>query len=189
MCTVARKHLIQLLWLPYIQLYRQLPWFEYFFVDPVGENQLLFETDKHLGIIRSPVLILHAEDDMVVPFLLGKRVCMWCIYMSLLNVVNSWFLEFLCEFRDQDLESVSFASPVFSSPFFGCNPAEHLLSFLCFYTWNNLSTIECIFMKFYIWQFYKKLSSFFSFHIDWVYLTLFYMKTCVLFVPFHTACS
>jgi abhydrolase domain-containing protein 12 len=51
-------------------------------VDPVGENQLLFETDRHLGIIKSPVLILHAEDDMVVPYLLGKRVCICCISMS-----------------------------------------------------------------------------------------------------------
>ncbi|KDR08111.1 monoacylglycerol lipase ABHD12 isoform X3 [Zootermopsis nevadensis] len=59
---------------PFSKLYRQLPWFEFFFVDPVGENQLLFETDRHLGSIKSPVLILHAEDDMVVPFLLGKRL-------------------------------------------------------------------------------------------------------------------
>jgi pimeloyl-ACP methyl ester carboxylesterase len=63
----------------YIQLYNYLPWFEFFFVDPVGENQLLFETDKHLGIIKSPVLILHAEDDMVVPYQLGRRVCISCI--------------------------------------------------------------------------------------------------------------
>lgn len=61
-------------------------------MDPVGENQLLFETDKHLGIIKSPVLILHAEDDMVVPYQLGKRVCIWCInrefvvYFSFLDV-------------------------------------------------------------------------------------------------------
>jgi hypothetical protein len=61
-------------------------------VDPVGENQLLFETDRHLGIIKSPVLILHAEDDLVVPYLLGKRVCIWCInrefvaYFSVLDV-------------------------------------------------------------------------------------------------------
>ena len=48
-------------------------------MDPVGENQLLFETDKHLGIIKSPVMILHAEDDMVVPYQLGRRVCIWYI--------------------------------------------------------------------------------------------------------------
>ncbi|XP_069697609.1 lysophosphatidylserine lipase ABHD12 isoform X1 [Periplaneta americana] len=59
---------------PFSKLYRQLPWFEYFFVDPVGENKLLFETDKHLGVIKAPVLILHAEDDMVIPFRLGKRL-------------------------------------------------------------------------------------------------------------------
>lgn len=61
-------------------------------MDPVGENQLLFETDKHLGIITSPVLILHAEDDMVVPFQLGKRVCIWHFNISFFNVVNSQFL-------------------------------------------------------------------------------------------------
>lgn len=59
---------------PFSKLYRYFPWFEFFFVDPVGENQLLFETDKHLGIIKSPVLLLHAEDDMVVPYQLGKRL-------------------------------------------------------------------------------------------------------------------
>jgi pimeloyl-ACP methyl ester carboxylesterase len=78
-------------------------------VDPVGENQLLFETDRHLRSIKSPVLILHAEDDMVVPFQLGKRVCIRCISMSLFNVVNSQFLgvriKFFCELRHQGLES------------------------------------------------------------------------------------
>ncbi|GFG36128.1 hypothetical protein Cfor_02396 [Coptotermes formosanus] len=59
---------------PFSKLYNYLPWFEFFFVDPVGENQMLFETDKHLGIIKSPVLILHAEDDMVVPYQLGRRL-------------------------------------------------------------------------------------------------------------------
>lgn len=53
-------------------------------MDPVGENQLLFETDRHLGSIKSPVLILHAEDDMVVPFLLGKRVCIYFISIVIL---------------------------------------------------------------------------------------------------------
>lgn len=59
---------------PFSKMYRYFPWFEFFFVDPVGENQLLFETDKHLGIVKSPVLILHAEDDMVVPYQLGRRL-------------------------------------------------------------------------------------------------------------------
>jgi abhydrolase domain-containing protein 12 len=68
-----------------------LPWFEFFFVDPVGENELLFETDRHLGIIKSPVLIMHAEDDIVVPYQLGRRVCIWCI-----NTESIDYFTFFC---------------------------------------------------------------------------------------------
>nr|CAD7394322.1 unnamed protein product [Timema cristinae] len=57
-----------------ISVFRFLPWFDFCFADSVGENNLLFETDKHLRNIRSRVLILHAEDDKVIPFKLAKKL-------------------------------------------------------------------------------------------------------------------
>jgi len=47
-----------------------------------------------LGIIKSPVLILHAEDDRIVPYQLGRRVCIWCINREF--VVYFSFLDCVC---------------------------------------------------------------------------------------------
>ena len=38
------------------------------------KNKLRFESDQHIAEFRQPVLILHAEDDLVVPFELGYKV-------------------------------------------------------------------------------------------------------------------
>lgn len=38
------------------------------------ENGLKFESDKHLARVKAPILILHAEDDMVIPITLGRKV-------------------------------------------------------------------------------------------------------------------
>nr|CAD7459017.1 unnamed protein product [Timema tahoe] len=59
---------------PLARVFRFLPWFDFCFADSVGENNLLFETDKHLRNIRSRVLILHAEDDKIIPFKLAKKL-------------------------------------------------------------------------------------------------------------------
>lgn len=37
-------------------------------------NSLRFESDKHISEFRQPILIVHAEDDYVVPFQLGYRL-------------------------------------------------------------------------------------------------------------------
>lgn len=59
---------------PFSKLFRSLPWFNYTIVDPMYENGLRFESDKHIGAFPQPVMILHAEDDLVVPFKLGHKV-------------------------------------------------------------------------------------------------------------------
>lgn len=56
------------------KLYRSMPFFEWFFLEPLKTSGLLFETDRHMAQITVPLLILHAEDDMVVPFELGKKL-------------------------------------------------------------------------------------------------------------------
>lgn len=37
-------------------------------------NGLKFDSDVHVSKIRAPVAILHAEDDRIVPFILGQKV-------------------------------------------------------------------------------------------------------------------
>lgn len=59
---------------PFSKFFRHLPWFDYTVVDPMFTNNLRFESDKHIATFPQPVMILHAEDDMVVPFKLGHKV-------------------------------------------------------------------------------------------------------------------
>uniref|UniRef100_A0AAG5DM11 Serine aminopeptidase S33 domain-containing protein n=1 Tax=Anopheles atroparvus TaxID=41427 RepID=A0AAG5DM11_ANOAO len=59
---------------PFSQVYRHLPWFDYLISKPMYANKLRFESDQHIAEFRQPVLILHAEDDLVVPFELGYKL-------------------------------------------------------------------------------------------------------------------
>lgn len=59
---------------PMCQLFRPLPWFDFFFVDPVYDNNLRFESDVNLRNVTAPILILHAEDDHIVPYKLGLKL-------------------------------------------------------------------------------------------------------------------
>lgn len=59
---------------PFSKLFRHLPWFDYTISEPMYANHLRFETDKNIAKFRQPVMILHAEDDLVVPFKLGYKV-------------------------------------------------------------------------------------------------------------------
>lgn len=59
---------------PMSKLFRHLPWFDALIVQPMYNNNLRFESDSHIGEFRQPILILHAEDDLVVPFKLGYKL-------------------------------------------------------------------------------------------------------------------
>lgn len=59
---------------PMSRLFRNLPWFDYMIARPLYSNRLRFESDEHIAEFRQPVMILHAEDDMVIPFELGYKV-------------------------------------------------------------------------------------------------------------------
>ena len=51
------------------------PFFEYMFVQPVATNpETNFDTEAKIRHIHSHLLILHAEDDMIIPFELGKKL-------------------------------------------------------------------------------------------------------------------
>ncbi|XP_046401191.1 lysophosphatidylserine lipase ABHD12 isoform X3 [Ischnura elegans] len=59
---------------PLAQFFTWMPWFSAFFLDPVKQNGLVFETDVHVKSIPIPIIILHAEDDAVVPYKLGRKL-------------------------------------------------------------------------------------------------------------------
>ena len=73
-------------------LWRKMPWYDWFFTAPLATNDLGFVSDQRvqvvlqmlnclynfiafsLQVIDVPIMILHAEDDLVVPFKLGKAL-------------------------------------------------------------------------------------------------------------------
>ncbi|XP_078418689.1 lysophosphatidylserine lipase ABHD12-like isoform X2 [Cetorhinus maximus] len=67
---------------PFAVYYKLFPGFEWFFMDSITENNIFFHNVENLQSISTPVLILHAEDDNIIPFELGRK-----LYESLLD---SW---------------------------------------------------------------------------------------------------
>ncbi|KAG7456414.1 hypothetical protein JOB18_019018 [Solea senegalensis] len=59
---------------PFSMVYRYLPGFDWFFLDAITANNIRFSSDENMSHISCPLLILHAEDDSVVPFHLGKKL-------------------------------------------------------------------------------------------------------------------
>ncbi|XP_017077266.1 lysophosphatidylserine lipase ABHD12 isoform X2 [Drosophila eugracilis] len=59
---------------PFAKLFRNLPWFDFTISRPMYTNDLRFESDVHIQQFGQPVMIIHAEDDVVVPFHLGYRL-------------------------------------------------------------------------------------------------------------------
>lgn len=59
---------------PFSRFFRHLPWFNYTIVEPMYESNLRFESDNHIATFPQPIMILHAEDDIVVPYKLGHQV-------------------------------------------------------------------------------------------------------------------
>lgn len=59
---------------PFSKLFRYLPWFEYTISDSMFKSNLRFESDKNIAKYPQPINILHAEDDLIVPFKLGYKV-------------------------------------------------------------------------------------------------------------------
>ncbi|KAL8185172.1 UNVERIFIED_CONTAM: Monoacylglycerol lipase abhd12 [Gekko kuhli] len=63
----ARSH-------PFSVIYRYFPGFDWFFLDPITSSGIKFANDENVKHISCSLLILHAEDDPVVPFHLGKKL-------------------------------------------------------------------------------------------------------------------
>ncbi|KAK3093611.1 hypothetical protein FSP39_018069 [Pinctada imbricata] len=59
---------------PFSYLFRKLPWFHWTLIDPLDEAGVYFKSDKNIAFITCDILILHAEDDVSVPYKLGKNL-------------------------------------------------------------------------------------------------------------------
>ncbi|MPC51368.1 Monoacylglycerol lipase ABHD12 [Portunus trituberculatus] len=59
---------------PLSQVFHSLPYFDWAFIDPIRDSGNEFKSDSHIMYIPCPVLILHAQDDVVVPIELGRRL-------------------------------------------------------------------------------------------------------------------
>ncbi|CAL4191035.1 unnamed protein product, partial [Meganyctiphanes norvegica] len=51
-----------------------VPYFEWSVLEPTLNNCGAFESDEHITHITTPILILHAMDDQVIPFHLGHAL-------------------------------------------------------------------------------------------------------------------
>ena len=59
---------------PSTQIFRHLPWFNFFIVDSVIENGFVFDSEQNLKNTIVPVLILHARDDGILPYKLSEQL-------------------------------------------------------------------------------------------------------------------
>ncbi|NXC61462.1 AB12B protein, partial [Aleadryas rufinucha] len=56
------------------KMYRQFPGFEYLILDSMARAGLFFRSDENVKVLGCPLLMLHAEDDDVVPLKLGRKL-------------------------------------------------------------------------------------------------------------------
>ncbi|CAG0881332.1 unnamed protein product [Darwinula stevensoni] len=59
---------------PMASIYRKMPFFDWLFLGGLSKSRLEFESSRHILKVNVPVLILHAEDDLVVPYILGVKL-------------------------------------------------------------------------------------------------------------------
>lgn len=59
---------------PIVKMYKFLPGFEGLFWNILERNNIVFANDKNLKVLNSPLLILHAEDDHIVPYHMGLKL-------------------------------------------------------------------------------------------------------------------
>ncbi|XP_063079455.1 lysophosphatidylserine lipase ABHD12-like isoform X1 [Engraulis encrasicolus] len=59
---------------PFAWFYFRFPYFEYFFLDPMSKNKLTFPSAENVRKMRTPLLILHSEDDHLCPPFMAQEL-------------------------------------------------------------------------------------------------------------------
>ncbi|KAK3792307.1 hypothetical protein RRG08_007383 [Elysia crispata] len=59
---------------PFSLPFRMLPWFDWIFLKSLGDQGIFFKSDESILSVTPHIMILHAEDDLIVPFDLGQKL-------------------------------------------------------------------------------------------------------------------
>lgn len=54
--------------------YRFIPWFNWLFLETITHNDIHFQSDQSIADVSPRLLLLHAEDDVIVPYHLGQKL-------------------------------------------------------------------------------------------------------------------
>ncbi|KAG7174463.1 Lysophosphatidylserine lipase ABHD12-like 1 [Homarus americanus] len=79
---------------PLSQIFHPLPYFDWAFIDSVKDTGYAFESDKHIADITCPILILHAQDDYIIPIELGRKLYRAAQYRQQAENFPTRFIEF-----------------------------------------------------------------------------------------------
>lgn len=74
--------------------HRYMPLFDTFFLDPVTHEETHFDSEELIGQVTTPLLILHAQDDGLVPFALGEQLHKKALETRPRNVSPAIFVTF-----------------------------------------------------------------------------------------------
>lgn len=100
---------------PMALLFSYHPLFEYFFVEPMITNaETNFVPEERVRHIHSHLMILHAEDDMIIPFKLGKKLYHVAVDTRPATAPGAQFVSFNASkklghksiFRDEELPDI-----------------------------------------------------------------------------------
>ncbi|XP_070799122.1 protein ABHD12B [Pituophis catenifer annectens] len=60
--------------IPLTTIYRKFPGFQYLILDTMARADMFFLNDENLQVLSSPILILHSEDDKMIPIQHGRKL-------------------------------------------------------------------------------------------------------------------
>ncbi|XP_053115383.1 protein ABHD12B isoform X1 [Hemicordylus capensis] len=60
--------------IPITKIYRKFPGFESLILDTMARAEMYFPSDQNVKVLSSPILILHAEDDVMIPVHQGRKL-------------------------------------------------------------------------------------------------------------------
>ncbi|XP_031357263.1 lysophosphatidylserine lipase ABHD12-like [Photinus pyralis] len=58
----------------YMKIFSWTPWFKPTFLDSLRENEFLFKTDEYILSVDCPIMIVHAEDNHLIPYTQSEKL-------------------------------------------------------------------------------------------------------------------
>lgn len=62
------------------QFFKWLPWFKATVLDSFYSNNLGFNTSTYIDQVDCPIMMMHSEDDPIIPYHLGRRVIFFLLF-------------------------------------------------------------------------------------------------------------